>query len=103
MANHHFASLLLLLLLLMTSSSFTSARLLNDFKVTPAEPTVNDLALPTAGAVLPCHMDHVAAAGKGTPAKRLAGKYGPLVLNMLPKGGHIPPSGPSKGTNNVNN
>ncbi|PNX57536.1 hypothetical protein L195_g058744, partial [Trifolium pratense] len=31
-----------------------------------------------------------------------AAAYGPLILNMLPKG-KVPPSGPSKGTNNLNN
>ncbi|GFZ15095.1 hypothetical protein Acr_24g0012850 [Actinidia rufa] len=34
--------------------------------------------------------------------KRLRSRYGPLFLSMLPKGS-VPPSGPSKGTNNMNN
>ncbi|KAF7830873.1 hypothetical protein G2W53_013206 [Senna tora] len=93
MANRLFAWVLLVVLLL--TPSFSSARLLNDDFNTV-------LVLP--GRVLPCH-HHAEAAGRigASPAKRVvAGKYGPLVLNMLPKG-TVPPSGPSKGTNNVNN
>ncbi|KAJ8771055.1 hypothetical protein K2173_023380 [Erythroxylum novogranatense] len=33
---------------------------------------------------------------------RISGKYGPMFLSMLPKG-TIPPSGPSGGTNSLNN
>lgn len=34
--------------------------------------------------------------------RMVRGRYGALVLNVLPKG-TTPPSGPSKGTNNLNN
>lgn len=98
MANykHHQYAAVLLMFLFLLSSSPSSARLL-------------DIALPSqeepAGHVSPCdHMRVVAAAGKlPSPGMRVAGgKYGPLILNMLPKG-TVPPSGPSKGTNNSNN
>ncbi|KAG4392836.1 hypothetical protein AAZX31_04G202400 [Glycine max] len=74
----HLAAMLLLVFLLLTSSTSTSAD--NNFAAT--EPSLN-LALPSD--------------------RRVAGgKYGPMILNMLPKG-PVPPSGPSKGTNNLNN
>ncbi|KAL2339465.1 hypothetical protein Fmac_007405 [Flemingia macrophylla] len=77
LSNHHLVTVLLLFLLL-TSSSAT-ARPLN-------------LALPS-DTVAPPEEGHLRVAGK---------KFGPLVLNMLPKG-PVPPSGPSKGTNGLNN
>ncbi|KAJ0047212.1 hypothetical protein Pint_06639 [Pistacia integerrima] len=40
--------------------------------------------------------------GISVSTPRISGKYQPLVLNILPKG-TVPPSGPSKGTNDVNN
>ena len=50
--------------------------------------------------VLPCdHMVRIKNTHVGLRRPpRLAGKYGPMVLNMLPKG-PVPSSGPSGGTN----
>jgi len=105
---------MLLLFLLLTSSTSSSARPFshNYFSLVATHPTVN-LALPsdrvvrvvlpeTPGRVSACA--HMRAAGKQPfPVTRLAGgKHVPLVLNMLPKG-PVPPSGPSKGINNLNN
>jgi hypothetical protein len=49
--------------------------------------------------VLPCHME--IGEGSNIRSTRLAGKFGPMILNVLPKG-TIPPSGPSKGGNSLN-
>ncbi|KAM7499440.1 hypothetical protein LguiA_023854 [Lonicera macranthoides] len=38
---------------------------------------------------------------KGELKKQLERKYGPLILNSLPKGVPIPPSGPSKRINSM--
>ncbi|KAI4306947.1 hypothetical protein L6164_030184 [Bauhinia variegata] len=94
MANHHrhLAALLLTFLLLVSSSS---ARLL---MIGFGSLNKNVIELPTDNIVngpekikapphaMPCHME-AATAGRS--------KYGPLVLNMLPKYVPIPPSGPS--------
>ncbi|KAG6602588.1 hypothetical protein SDJN03_07821, partial [Cucurbita argyrosperma subsp. sororia] len=77
-----FISVLALILSLSVSSS-SSARLLRDLSLSPA--ALPDLKLDTPA-------DHTTA---------LAVEYGALLLGFLPKGG-IPPSGPSKGTNNLN-
>ncbi|KAG5148394.1 hypothetical protein JHK82_015275 [Glycine max] len=104
--------MLLLVFLFLTSSS---ARPLNDennyFSLAATEPSLN-LALPSDRVVVPeepapRHVSgcgHTRVAGMlALPGTRLAGgKYGPMILNMLPKG-PVPPSGPSKGTNNLNN
>ena len=92
--------LLLSVLLISTAPSSSAARLLNgDFSLTAV-----NLALPSDN--VRSQAAHVETAGKLTrfhaTAPRLAGKYGPLVLNMLPKG-MKPPSGPSKRANNINN
>ena len=99
----HYISIVLLLsvLLISTAPSSSSARLLNgDFGLA----TVN-LALPTDN--VRNQAPHVETAGKLTrfyaTTPRLAGKYGPLVLNMLPKGSKVPPSAPRPGINNINN
>ncbi|KAL9313773.1 hypothetical protein ACSQ67_019225 [Phaseolus vulgaris] len=110
-ANHlHLASILLLFLLL-TSSTPSSARPFTGsyFSLGPTHATFN-LALPSERLVLPetpgrvSACAHMRVAGKQPfPVTRLAGvKHKPLVLNMLPKG-PVPPSGPSKGINNLNN
>nr|KYP39433.1 hypothetical protein KK1_039268 [Cajanus cajan] len=107
-ANHHLATLLLLFLLLTTTSS-SLARPFNTnyLGLAATEPTLN-LALPSDRVVAPPEEDHppphVSPCGHLRVAgKKLGGaKYGPLVLNMLPKG-PVPPSGPSKGTNDFNN
>ncbi|XP_003633432.1 uncharacterized protein LOC100853941 [Vitis vinifera] len=102
MSQSHIVSALILLLILLPC--FHSARLLNDF---PAAAT--HLALPTdelhlppekhSGA-LPCEM----GPNNNYPGPhRLPRKYRPLYLNhVLPKG-TTPPSGPSKGINDVKN
>ncbi|KAE8684423.1 hypothetical protein F3Y22_tig00111131pilonHSYRG00219 [Hibiscus syriacus] len=36
-----------------------------------------------------------------SPTQKLAGKYGPMFLGMLPKGGNVPSSGPSKRSNDI--
>ncbi|KAI4306542.1 hypothetical protein L6164_029812 [Bauhinia variegata] len=114
MASHLPLPSLLLIFLLLVSSS--SARLFVTFASAATRYSTLDIALPAdnvngmpekkeAGRVMPCDME--AAAGKSSPeikvrAPRVAGKYGPLVLNMLPKG-PVTPSGPSKKINHVIN
>ncbi|TKY73934.1 hypothetical protein E2542_SST02693 [Spatholobus suberectus] len=110
--RRHLAAVLLVFLLLTSSS----ARPLNDyFSHAATEPTLN-LSLPSDRVVVVVPPEeevpagHVSTCGHGRvagklplPGTRLAGgKYGPLILNMLPKG-PVPPSGPSKGTNSINN
>ncbi|OVA17262.1 hypothetical protein BVC80_1837g58 [Macleaya cordata] len=52
--------------------------------------------------VIPCDMESTNNLAPATEEKR-TGKYGSMmVLNLLPKG-TVPPSGPSKGTNDMNN
>ncbi|XP_028778859.1 uncharacterized protein LOC114735338 [Neltuma alba] len=99
MAKRVFTSVLLVVFLLTLSASFSSARLFNGVNlVLPSADRVSGAAdTVTAGRVRSSAMRLRAVA-----LRRRARKYGPLVLNMLPKGG-VPPSGPSKGTNNVNN
>ncbi|WJX34517.1 hypothetical protein P8452_22624 [Trifolium repens] len=90
--NHHLhlaATLLVSLLILLSLSSISSARPLNDFSHLAT--TSSNLALPTDRTAMPEKEGHVSGV-----------YYGPLILNMLPKG-KITPSGPSKGTNNLNN
>lgn len=118
-ANHHLAVVLLAFVLLMITSS--ASRPLNDFSsnLAATEPTFN-LALPTDGVVMPeeekikeepaaaghvsspCDHHMMRLAGSSTSGGRKYKGTGALILNMLPKG-KIPPSGPSKGTNDLNN
>ncbi|KAK7353536.1 hypothetical protein VNO80_18985 [Phaseolus coccineus] len=111
-ANHrHLASIPLLLFLLLTSSTSSSARPFTDsyFSLAATHNTLN-LALPSERLVLPdtpgrvSACAHMRVAGKQPfPVSRVAAvKHTQLVLNMLPKG-PVPPSGPSKGINNLNN
>ncbi|KAM1020360.1 hypothetical protein ACFX13_042337 [Malus domestica] len=99
------AKLLLLLLLVVFASVLTSsasARLLNGHLTllleNPSESQKQQ--------VLPCHTNdsNIQASAAETPrfGAAAAAKYGPLILNLLPKGTK-PPSGPSKGTNDLNN
>lgn len=91
--NLHLAAALLILLSLISSSS--SARPLNDF-IQLAE--ASSITLPSERAMPAEKEGHISVVrGRGA-----AKSYGPLILNMLPKG-KVPPSGPSKGTNNLNN
>ena len=55
--------------------------------------------------VLPCDMEPSKPSKLGFPYKapRLAGKYGPLLLNALPKGVQTPPSGPNPVIHDDNN
>ncbi|RDX93549.1 hypothetical protein CR513_24175, partial [Mucuna pruriens] len=101
-ANHrHLAAVMLVFLLLTSWWSSSSARPLN--LALPSDRVVPPEDEEPAGHVSTCR-GHVRVAGKlPLPGTRLAGgKYGPLVLNMLPKG-PVPPSGPSKGINSINN
>ncbi|KAE9587306.1 hypothetical protein Lal_00004497 [Lupinus albus] len=107
--NHQNHAVLLLVFLFLISSSSSSARLLNGvISVISTDPTLN-IALPKekeelAGHVLSCdHMVVVVTGEVQSPEINLSGeKYGPLILNMLPKG-KVPSSGPSKRINNVKN
>ena len=103
-----FSTLLLIVtLLLLHISSSSAARLLvadtDDVYLSPkstltdTEPSMN-LALPRR--VLPCNTNR--RAGTGFQALRLCSKPPHLLLSMLPKGG-VPPSAPSRRTNDVNN
>lgn len=97
MANykHHQYAAVLLVFLFLLSSSPSSARLLNNIALPSQEEP--------AGHVSPCDHMSVVAGKLPSPGMKVAGgKYGALILNMLPKG-TVPPSGPSKGTNNINN
>uniref|UniRef100_A0A7N0U072 Uncharacterized protein n=1 Tax=Kalanchoe fedtschenkoi TaxID=63787 RepID=A0A7N0U072_KALFE len=54
--------------------------------------------------ILPVDKQQQVEVEVGAPNTRFAGrKYAPLVLNMLPKSVRVPPSGPSKGTNGMEN
>jgi hypothetical protein len=111
----HLATMLLFAFLIISSSS---ARPLNVpqnlaagepalYLALPADSTVV-VAFPlekdgSSRAVFPCEMEESGKPKAGFPASpRLAGKYGPMILTMLPKGSR-PSSGPSKGTNSVHN
>ncbi|KAK7410815.1 hypothetical protein VNO78_01950 [Psophocarpus tetragonolobus] len=89
---------MLLAFLLMTPSM---GRPLNDdnyLRLGASEDAFN-LALPSDRAEEGVKPGHVSRCGEMRVAR---GKYGALILNMLPKG-PVPPSAPSKGTNNLNN
>ncbi|KAM5556849.1 hypothetical protein ABKV19_024306 [Rosa sericea] len=99
------AQLQILLFFFLVVSSSASARLLNVDNVLQNPPVL----------VLPCHTDGEGNSNQQTevtgirvsPTPRFDAaaknrKYMPLVLNMLPKG-LTTPSGPSKGTNSINN
>ncbi|GMP69625.1 hypothetical protein CsSME_00028817 [Camellia sinensis var. sinensis] len=61
-------------------------------------------APPEKESALPCDLDSEVSFDVGVPAhERVRGRYGPLVLTMLPKGTMVPPSGPSKQHNDDNN
>ncbi|KAE8709785.1 hypothetical protein F3Y22_tig00110328pilonHSYRG00449 [Hibiscus syriacus] len=89
-----------------SSISLSSARLPNGHQ-SATRPTSN-LALPVAvdcsnkpeldhkSTALPC--DHMVLR---SPTQKLAGKYGPVFLSMLPKGGNVSSSGPSKRSNDI--
>ncbi|KAF3949467.1 hypothetical protein CMV_024661 [Castanea mollissima] len=51
--------------------------------------------------VLPCDMEPSKPSKLAFPYKapRLSGKYGPLLLSVLPRGNPTPPSGPSPNNN----
>ncbi|KAK9913847.1 hypothetical protein M0R45_037653 [Rubus argutus] len=88
-------ALLHILFLFLVVSSSTSGRLLND-----------NVSQNPSILVLPCHTHDGETGFRATPnpgfgAAAANRKYGPLVLNMLPKG-TTTPSGPSKGTNSLN-
>ncbi|KAE8721603.1 hypothetical protein F3Y22_tig00015498pilonHSYRG00124 [Hibiscus syriacus] len=98
-----------------SSVSLSSARLLSG-NPSATQPTLN-LGLPVdvegsdkpdqdpKSTALPCdHMVPFKNFEVGvlrSPTQKLAGKYGPMFLSMLPKGGQVPSSGPSKGSNDI--
>nr|POE78579.1 hypothetical protein CFP56_32567 [Quercus suber] len=104
--------------LIISFPSSSSARLLNKpLNLAANEPHL-ELELPEENVVvvaysldkdshhvLPCDMEPSKPSKLGFPYKapRLAGKYGPLLLNALPKGVPTPPSGPSGGIHDYNN
>ncbi|CAL0327553.1 unnamed protein product [Lupinus luteus] len=112
--NRHNHAMLLLLFLFLISSSSSYARLLNGVTSLVHSETALNIALPSEGVFLKekeelvdhaLPRDHtVVVTGKvQSPEINLSGgKYGPLILNMLPKG-TVPSSGPSKRINNVKN
>ena len=55
--------------------------------------------------VLPCDMERSKPSKLAFPYKapRFSGKYGPLLLNVLPRGKSTPPSGPSPRIHDHNN
>ncbi|XP_058207360.1 uncharacterized protein LOC131320628 [Rhododendron vialii] len=103
------------ILIFLIISHSSSARPLNGLN--PSAQLPENLALPgehrggpsekdSSQQVFPCEMESDQNSGSEfAPAARtrLGGRYGPLFLSMLPKGSSIPPSGPSKGTNDENN
>ncbi|XVF81942.1 hypothetical protein PTKIN_Ptkin16aG0002800 [Pterospermum kingtungense] len=108
----HRLVLVLFFFILASNSLMSSARL------TPMDPSFNVLALPLhhrkseqdpkPQVVLPCHHHHMVPTKNSHvriirhPSPRLVGKYGPMILSMLPRG-PVPSSGPSKGTNDIKN
>lgn len=120
--------LILLFIVLLSHSSLSSARPLLDFAlqaIDNGEPAAAaySLALPrdkvnslekeddaNNGEVskVPCHCKAPETNMKNSDkeisalSQRISAKYRPLLLNILPKG-TVPPSGPSKGKNDVKN
>ncbi|XP_044462454.1 uncharacterized protein LOC123193497 [Mangifera indica] len=120
--------LILLFIVLLSHSSLSSARPLLDFAlqaIDNGEPAAAaySLALPrdkvnslekeddaNNGEVskVPCHSKAPGTNMKNSDkeisalSQRISAKYRPLLLNILPKG-TVPPSGPSKGKNDVKN
>ncbi|KAF3330425.1 hypothetical protein FCM35_KLT03779 [Carex littledalei] len=76
------------LLLVLVFSQLCNARPLKEVKDKEAQP---------------CEMDKTNRMERSTPGEKLADRYGPLVLNMLPRGSPVPPSGPGGGTNEIQN
>ncbi|KAJ0100958.1 hypothetical protein Patl1_06733 [Pistacia atlantica] len=106
--------LIFLFFILLSHSSLSSARPLHDFmlqNIDSGEPAAAaaaySIALPS-DKVNSSEEEDDANNGENSEKEisvstpRISGKYQPLVLNILPKG-TVPPSGPSKGTNDVNN
>ncbi|KAG2730628.1 hypothetical protein I3843_01G297200 [Carya illinoinensis] len=113
------SSFLLITFLVLSFSSSSSARLLNIVLINPPADEQADMNLQLPGDnvflgfplkkesrhVLPCHGNRMESSNskRSFPATpKLTGKYGPMVLSMLPKG-PLPPSGPSKRINDSNN
>ncbi|KAF5726964.1 hypothetical protein HS088_TW22G00649 [Tripterygium wilfordii] len=98
-------TIILVCLFFISQSDPVSARPLiaNDPPQSPRSelPVLNENGT-TASPEVPCDNNINNAEVEPTVSLRLHGRYGPLVLNMLPKG-LPPPSGPSKGTNQVDN
>lgn len=84
----HIMVALLLLFLLCTHPC--EARLLKEAKDQDVVPPSEKIKIATNTMEMPVQ--------KG----KLPDRYRPLVLNMLPRGNRVPPSGPSHGTNELN-
>ncbi|KAE8666544.1 hypothetical protein F3Y22_tig00112498pilonHSYRG00332 [Hibiscus syriacus] len=109
------ALLVFFLLFIFSSTSVSSARLLNG-NPSATRPTSN-IPLPVAvdgsdkpeqdpkSTAVPCdHMvpfKNLQVGFLRSPTQKLAGKYGPMFLSMLPKGGNVPTSGPSRRSNDI--
>ncbi|KAI8564354.1 hypothetical protein RHMOL_Rhmol03G0174400 [Rhododendron molle] len=104
------------MLIFLIISHSSTARPLNGHGLNPSAQLPENLSLPgehrggpsekdSPQQVLPCEMESDQNSGRefaSAARTRLGGRYGLLFLSMLPKGS-IPPSGPSKGTNDENN
>ncbi|KAB1217592.1 hypothetical protein CJ030_MR3G002739 [Morella rubra] len=110
----HLTPTLLFIFLIISFPSSSSARLFGlPLNLEAEEPTLH-LALPgdnVAGPypwekdsprVLPCDMEPRNSKVGFPSAPKHAGKYGPMIFSMLPKG-NVPKSEPSPGTNDINN
>lgn len=105
----------LFLLILLAAPQFSTSRPINGFhsaNIPAMEPGLN-IALPKEILhipplesdplnVSPCNLaSPVSTKSSASSKAELEEKYKPLLLNLLPRG-KVPPSGPSKGTNNHN-
>ncbi|KAG8644831.1 hypothetical protein MANES_10G000157v8 [Manihot esculenta] len=91
-----------------------TSRLLHEHDSLPqnlasSEPTLNFLLLnnqvidsSNSNHILPCEIDSSNMSSTMTDRERVAEKYGLKILHVLAKG-PVPYSGPSKGTNDINN
>ncbi|KAG1338134.1 hypothetical protein COCNU_04G004400 [Cocos nucifera] len=106
---------LLFLLLLLITPQFSASRPINGFRSAnmPAMDPGLNIALPkeilhippldsSPPTVSPCNLaSPVSTKSSASSKAEIEEKYKPLLLNLLPRG-KVPPSGPSKGTNNHN-
>ncbi|KAJ4978195.1 hypothetical protein NE237_008975 [Protea cynaroides] len=97
----YYLGFIALLLLILTPQAYSSARFLQTPEENKGVPSVRQFQH-----VFPCEMEsgkNIPVIREVAPPEKMVRKYGrPLVLNLLPKGTN-PPSGPSKGTDSLNN